>query len=180
MAALYAEDVEQYTGGRLTASDDRTEQMLAAALAAARRWCGWHVSPVLDEQQITLDGPGGPELVLPTLHLVELVSLTEDDQAVDISELQVSTTGRIRKKSGEFWTSAYGGIVATITHGWDDVPDWDAAVLSAVDAASLGIGQGTLTRKKVDDVEYQWASSAAMAEVLPVHQLSRFRLEYRP
>jgi hypothetical protein len=159
MPELTTADVEAYTDGRLAAGEPETERMLAAALAAARRYCGWHVCPVLEDQVITMDGPGSPLLVLPTLQLVKLTGIAEQGVDVDLTYVQVSARGLARKLSGFpaqpldsdwwnwaeiihpswpylrhdielYWTGGYSTLQVTMTHGYDDAPDWQAAVLS--------------------------------------------------
>jgi hypothetical protein len=39
--------VEAFTEGRLNRDDAETQRQLDAALAAARGYCGWHVTPVV-------------------------------------------------------------------------------------------------------------------------------------
>lgn len=124
-----------YTRGRLDADADETERVLAAALAEVRRWCGWHVSPAVGSE-ITLDGPGGPLLRLPTKLVVELTGIVEDGADIDLDTVQLSRTGLVRKNSGANWTTALGGIVVTMTHGFDEAPDFEAAVLSVADRRS--------------------------------------------
>lgn len=126
-------DVENYTQGRLHRDDPETVRVLAAALGAARRYCGWHVTPVLPSVPVTIDGPGSPLLVLPTLRLVAITALAEDDTTIDLSTVTWSSRGLVRKKTRGCWTCEYGGITATITHGFDDAEAWQSAVLSLID-----------------------------------------------
>ena len=86
MAELDASDVESFTNGRLS-DDDATARLLASALAAARRYCGWHVSPVREGDEIEVDGPGGRVLSLPTLNLAEVSELSEVGVSVDVGSL---------------------------------------------------------------------------------------------
>jgi len=129
--------VEQYTQGRLLNDDPETERALAAALACVRRYCGWHVTPSRTET-ITVNGPNSPLLALPTLYLTALTAVTEDDVVLDTADLRWSVNGLIRKKTGAYWSSYYRSIVVTMTHGYDTAPDFDNAVLSALDRASFG------------------------------------------
>jgi hypothetical protein len=177
MAELRASDVEEYTNGRL-ADDENTELMLSAALLAARRAVGWHVSPVWTDQEITLDGPDSRILWLPARKVVDLVSVVEDDVELDVTKLSLSAGGgpyqtrllALRKKSGGFWTANYGGIVVTMDYGYteDEAADWRRAVLAMVDQIGMsvaGFSEANLARKTVDDVTYQWANPyTAMAE----------------
>lgn len=130
--ALDVEAVEAFTQGRLDAGDPETERQLDAALAAARRYCGWHVTPVLTDQVITLDGTGITYLVLPTLALGAVSGVNEDGTEIDVADLQVSPRGLIRKKSGQPWTSSLGSVTVTATHGYASAPDFEAAILGAI------------------------------------------------
>lgn len=134
-------DVENYTQGRLHADDPETVRTLAAALGAARRYCGWSVTPAASAV-LTVDGPGSALLVLPTLRLIAVTSLTEDGAAVALEDISFSARGLVRKRNHGCWTGEYGGIVATVTHGFDEAWDWQAAVLSAADRGGFDAGGG--------------------------------------
>jgi hypothetical protein len=108
---------------------------LAAAIAAAQRYCGWHVTPSR-EDTFVLDGQGRGLLMLPTMHMTGLTSLTVDGVAVDLSTVSWAARGVIVRNQP--FNYKLGGITAVITHGYDDVPDWELAVLSAVDRGSFG------------------------------------------
>lgn len=112
----------------------------SVALAAARRFCGWHVTPVFDDDEVTLDGTGSPLLVLPTLRLVEVTGIVENGITIDVDDVHVSARGLVRKKSGARWSGLYGSIVVTMTHGFDEemAADFDAAVASFADRRAGG------------------------------------------
>src|ERR1700733_2175357 len=105
MAELVASDVELYTRGRLPASDVETTRILNRALAAARRYCEWHVTPLVTGDVVTLDGPGHRLLMLPTLQLQKLNSVTEtwwniqngvstpNPVVLDLNSIEVSSPG---------------------------------------------------------------------------------------
>lgn len=151
--AVTVDDVVAYTSGRLE-DDDNTEALLARALAAARRYCGWHVTPQREDKDVVVDGPGSGLLVLPTAHLVDLKTVAEDGVDVDVeTALKWSQSGLVRKTTGGWWTANYGGVVVTMIHGYDDgAGDFVTAVLEAVDQMSQLPGGSGL--KRVDDVEY--------------------------
>jgi hypothetical protein len=133
-----------------------------AALAAARRYCGWVVTPP-ETVTVIVDGPGGQVLSLPTLHLSEVVSVVEDGAALDVANLRVITgRGELVKKSG-CWARGLGVIQVKFTHGFDEAPDFDAAVEQAAQALSTAAtrSDSSLKRKKIDDVEYEWFESAS-------------------
>jgi hypothetical protein len=137
MAELTNPDVEQYTGGRLDRDDPETDKLRLRGLATARRFCGWHVTPQKVDDVVTLDGKGGVVLRLPTLRLVTLTEITEDGAAIAPADIYVSDRGMLTKKSGARWSEKFGAIVVKMTHGFDAASDFDAAVLSWVDRASL-------------------------------------------
>lgn len=176
MAELSGADVEEFTQGRLP-DDDDTALKLKAALIAARRAVGWHVSPVKTET-ITLDGPGSRILWLPARKVVALTSVEEDGVDLDVTRLSLSAGDgpyrsrplALRKKSGGFWTDQYGGVVIEMQYGYTEAEatDWRQAILQMVDQigmATAGFSEMNLSRKTVDDVTYQWANPyTAMAD----------------
>lgn len=111
------------------------------ALAAARRYCGWHVTPVTT-QTFTVDGPGGPLLILPTLNLTEVTEVIED--GAPVSDIDWSAAGMLRKRSGYSWTNRYRGIVATVMHGYESAEDFESVVKAMVDRLSIGAIQSTV------------------------------------
>ena len=97
-----------------------------AACAAVRSYCGWHVAPSITET-VTVDGAGGDFLLLPTLHLTALHSITSD--GVGVVDPEWSGAGMVR---GPGWSRRLRGVVANITHGYDECPAEVLAVLSVM------------------------------------------------
>lgn len=150
------------------------------ALFAARNYCGWHVAPE-DVSTAVLDGPGGAVLALPTLHLVALQSVTEDGTQIDVSTLQWSKTGLVRKKSGLPWTSALSGITVQMVHGYDEADDFDRAVAMIASSLTSTIrDDAAMTSKKVADVEYQWAVTLTGGVGPAAHLLDKYKLPGLP
>lgn len=178
---LSSTDVELYTSGRLGRDDDETLRLLSSGLAAARRFCGWHVAAVRADDQVTIDGPGSPLLVLPTLRLIELVGVTECGAALDVAnDLFVSARGLVRKRSGARWSGDYGAVVVTMTHGFDAADDFNAAVLSWVDRQSLAPTGGR--PRVVGPFQYEAETMAAGSAFSVVERslLEQYRLESAP
>lgn len=168
---LLPDDVESYTGGRLSADSDETQRALNAALARARRFCGWHVSPVKTET-IILDRPSSSSLlILPTLKIVTVNSITVDGNAVDLANVRTSSEapGVLSTKDGftpwggwHFWDSGLGRVSVNVSHGYtaEEAADFRDAVLQLIDISTLAIGtggSGPLEEKQVDDVTYRWS-----------------------
>lgn len=172
MPDLTVDDVEKFTRGRLSANDDVVQDILDAALVRARNYVGWHVSPVVTGGVLTLDGPSGVELWMPTRNIVAVGSVVENGVTLDPGAYVVPADNRqviIRKTA--CWTREYAGIVVTLDHGFTEAQaaDWRRAILLMVDRMSREQQSGErsdedLIRKRVHDVEYQWVDWGAAAD----------------
>lgn len=134
---LNAVAVESFTRGRLDRDDEETQRQLDAALAAARRYCGWHVTPVLVDDEVTLDGPDSQLLILPTLKMTELTEVDEDGEELNLADLNWSARGLIAKRSGYWWTPMFGAITVIFSHGYADAPDFESVILSSIERGAF-------------------------------------------
>lgn len=172
---LSIDDVVQFTGGRL-ADTDETQRLLDTALVHARRYCGWHVSPVV-ESVMVMDGSGGTELFPPTRKIVELTEVINDGVALEVGGsgsgaatpvvvVPAAAPWKLVLTTGT-WSTEYSGIELTLTHGYTEIEaqDWRQAVLSMVDqmGSSSGRSDSDLIGKQVDDVIYRWSPLAQEA-----------------
>ncbi|WP_349318993.1 hypothetical protein [Mycolicibacterium canariasense] len=172
MSELTTADVETFTRGRLSAADPVVQDILDAALVRARNYTGWQVSPMIVDDTITLDGPGGRELFLPTRKIVSVASIAESGVSVDADDYVVSADiPRMVYRQNGCWTREYCGLAITYTHGFSEAEaaDWRRAILQMVDRMSREQQAGArsdddLKRKKVDDVEYEWVDWGAAAD----------------
>ncbi len=166
MAELTLEDARRFNARLEDVDDDALQDMLDAALAAARRFCGWFVTPVQTDVELTVDGPGGRVLSLPTRNLIAISELTEAGVALDVTKLDPSRrTGTVEKHPYGWWTCRNGAIVVKMTHGFTEVEaaDWRRGILRLVDIMSLepvSVGaereSPEMKRKRIDDVDYEW------------------------
>lgn len=170
--------VEAFTEGRLNRDDAETLRQLDAALAAARGYCGWHVTPVLTATPVTLDGPGGVLLALPTKALSGIVELAEDGVELDVDTLEWSLLGLVRKPYGQLWTTRFSGVTATITHGYASAPDFESAVLSAIERGAFAAGGGA--PRVIGPFQYDTATSAGLFTEAERFALDRYSLERMP
>lgn len=131
------------------------EMRLAEASSAIRQMCEWHIWPVLTET-LTVDGSGSELLALPTLRLVTVTAIAENSQVLDVSTLEISGTGMIRRGNCRSWTSRFSGITTTIEHGHDEVPDWLRGVVCSVVGRVLDVPAG---------VTYEQSGSEAVSYV---------------
>ena len=147
-----------------------------AACEAVRSRCGWHIAPSVTET-VTVDGSGGSVQFLPTLHLTALASITNAGSTV--SDPEWSESGMVR---GACWTSKFRGVVADITHGYDECPPEVLAVvrnLAESGAVMAGARQITSGPHSVTLTEAAQAGASAMS---PAHLavLDRYRIPIRP
>lgn len=184
MAELDPNDLPASTRARLSAAGVDAQGEIDAALAASRRWCGWHVSPVRVDDVLDVDGVDGYTnvLSLPTMNLLSVSSVTELGVSLDVSGLDRSRRkGTLTKQSG-CWSRRDGSIVATVTHGLTEVEaaDWRRAVVSMVTARSFESKSKRdgpdMKRKKIDDVEYEWFEALIDTDAELQGRFSQFRI----
>lgn len=188
MPELALDDVRKFSERLADFDDEPLQEMLDAALAAARRYCGWPVTPVVIDDELTVDGPGGRVLSLPTLNLITVTTVTEEGVALDVTKLDVSRRkGTVQKRHfyhGGRWSHRNGSITVKITHGFTEAEaaDWRRAVLRLVDLMSLEptlVGAERLpdmSRKRVDDVEYFWFQSLLTTNERLAAMFSQYRI----
>lgn len=149
-----------------------TPQMLgklAAVASAVRRRCGWHIGPVVD-QTFTVDGRGAGWLVLPTLRMVDLLALTVDGAAQDVTGVEWSHRGMIR---GIVSARRYRGVQVTIRHGFDDYDDLVQLVGNIAQRAQQ-LPDGNVAARTVGSVSYTYREPGLFAGEL--EQLEPYRL----
>lgn len=181
MAELAPDDLPAAVRARFE-DDAAAQAAIDSALAAARRYCGWHVSPVRTNEVLAeIDGPGGRVLSLPTLNLISVASITELGAALDVTKLDRSRRKGTLTKHFGWWTCRDGAITATITHGLTEAEaaDWRAAIVAVVDERSDPNAlreDGDMKVKKVDDVQYEWFSTLVSVDQELAGKLSQFRI----
>lgn len=179
---------DQYAALTNTDVDPDIQPMLDAASSLIRRYCGWHVSPIVTEDVI-VDGRGGYVQTLPTLHLVELLTLDETSCTGTLTsyvgdEIEWSTSGFLRKCS--LWTDRLRGIKASISHGFD--PD-DCGYLATLCASIVARASASPYGEKAQtvgsvSVQYSTATDGSSGGVAlsesQMAQLDSLRLFGRP
>lgn len=91
----------------------------AAAVAAVRAFCGWHIAPSVTDT-ITLDGGWSSVLILPSLHVTAIGAVVND--GTTIADPDWSPAGMVRRSDCGVWSGKYQGVSVTFTHGYDDLP----------------------------------------------------------
>lgn len=142
------------TKGKVSADDPRLPQLIEGASTAIRRYCGWHVTPVVEET-ITLDGAGGSLLLLPTLNVEDITSVTVNGTALDVAELEWSQKGMVRRNC---WPHKFRSIVVTYRHGFETAPDlMQIAQQVVANAISSPLGA---TSEQAGALSVSWATTA--------------------
>lgn len=181
MAELVAADYAAFVAANAE-DDEALQSVIDSVLVAARRYCGWHVSPVIDADEVTLNGPGGYRLFLKTKKLGAVASVVEDGVELVVGTdvvVDPETPGMLVRKWGS-WSRNFASIVVTFSHGYteEEAADWRRAILR-VTRLWLQTSQrdtADLKRKKVDDVEYEWFESVVSTSAELAAAFSQFRL----
>lgn len=143
---------------------------LAQAQALVRGYCGWHIAGYR-EDTVTLPGTGGRLLVLPTLHLVEVISIEHDDTPVESASFTASDAGVLTHTG--YWGT--GQITVTFVHGYQYAPPEVTAVVQAV--AQRGIDNpGALVRKTRGPFTDQYRDDAPGLMIHEQGALGRYKI----
>lgn len=113
-----------------------TDGQLDVAVAVVRSYCRWHIAGPRTEM-LTLDGRGGTLLQLPTLHLVEVASVTVD--GIEITDVDWSTNGTLERRA--CWPVKRRSIEVEVTHGHERCPEDVAGVIASI-AQKLPLSTG--------------------------------------
>lgn len=140
------------------------EESWYAAVAAVRSYCGWHIAPEVTET-VTIDGSGSSLQILPTMRLVDLVSITNDGTAVDSPEW--SHDGFVRRSC---WTRKLRGVVAEMTHGYEVWPDELESVTVELVAGAARAGVKAVTSGS-HQVSFETTLSSSQLGVLDRYRL---------
>lgn len=129
---------------------------LKAASQHIRNYCGWHVYPVLT-QTLTVRGSGARDLFLPTLRLLEVVECAENGVDLDPDDLTTGAdfAGFVEHPTG-YWTTSRRGVVITIRHGFDYVPEL-AQLCRDVAARNAETPGGQVIQKGMGDRQIGYA-----------------------
>lgn len=154
-----------------------------AAVARIRRYCGWHVTPTTTEA-LTLDGPGGRLLVLPTLRILDVSDVVNDGAVVDPSDYRRSARAGALELVTGCWTRNLSGVSLSLTHGMDEATE-ELAQLALHMAARAATSPTGRIREQVgqrQDAPTLVGTNAAGGVVLMEHEkasLDAYRITVR-
>lgn len=151
---LSAAEFSVGTGGKVAATDTRVPPLIAGATAAIRRYCGWHIAG-LAEQEFTGDCDGSGLIVVPSMRVVSLVSLTVHGVELDVDDVEWSHNGEIQVPS---CAPGFRAVTVTVEHGFESAPDVKQIIQQVV-AVAISSPFGA-TREQAGQVAMQWATTA--------------------
>ena len=139
-----------------------------AAERTVRDWCGWHIAPAVTET-LTLNGPGGQVLLLPSLRVTAITSIIEDGVTLDASAYEWSTAGVV-KRIGGAWSTKLRTLQVNLTHGYDDCPENVYKEIGRLAAASPGMPVG-IRQAQVGQVSVTYGVPGIDPSILAPYQV---------
>lgn len=110
------------------------QTLIDQATALVRSYCGWHVSPVVADDVVTLMGSGRPSILLPSLHVTDVTAVVEDGTALELTDFVWDESGIIGRLTVP-WTTPDKTITVTFTHGYASAPDFEAVIMAVASRA---------------------------------------------
>lgn len=141
----------------------------AAAEDAVRRYCGWHVAPVVERTVIVRVMDSARALLLPTGHLVELLAVRVGGVDVDVSTLEWSPDGIVTG------TTFHGVVTVKIRDGYEESAHL-AGLIEAIGSRAKAAPDGA-TRTTVGQVSITRGSLDGVAPGIPLMASERAALE---
>lgn len=155
-ADLVSEDeFDSFTGGRW-AGDPRVPDAIAAASAAVRAACGWHVCPSLP-CRATIDADGRRSLWLPAMMVTGVTSIAYSDGTVP-GRVEWSRIGQVTASPRP--PAGLRSVEVEYEAGFSAVPADVRAVVCGLVVRSVALDYG-VTSETVGGVSYGYAAAAA-------------------
>lgn len=144
----------EMTGGKWD-SDPRAESAVAAASAAVRSACQWHVSPSLPCRAL-VDGEGTRSIWLPTTHLEGVSSIEVLGDAV--TDYQWSRIGQVIPATRV--PCLLQAAVVDYVAGFDEPPGDVAAIVAGAAVRAIALSFG-VTSESAGGVSVSYSSAVA-------------------
>ncbi len=144
----------QITGNRY-ADDERVCSAIAAASAAIRAYCGWHVAPIVSCEYVT-DGERG-DIWLPCGGLRSVESVEFDGASQTVSGF--NRLGRVRTASPQ--PCGLGNVSVSYTAGFDVAAAPDLAdVIAQRVVAAVALGSYGIASESAGGVSISYSGTA--------------------
>lgn len=170
--------VDDYAAITGNAADSSTESSLAAASAAIRNICGWHVAPSLRcSGDFTAEG----RVVRVPARLITSIYDVEDDGTPMLEgDFEAHQNGLIRRTCFAAWSKKWQGVHVEYQAGFDlsacpDICDVIARIVDSVSAIPLGVASETAGNVSIS---YSAAASGVAAQAAHAYEalLSQYKL----
>ncbi|MEE6280151.1 hypothetical protein [Georgenia sp. MJ170] len=149
-----------WSKGRLPVDDPRVALLLAGASAGVRRWCGWHIAPVLEQTLVVDDARGAMRVLLDTMRLRDVLEVDNAGQMIGPDRLDWSASGALELRHGGRFTDRLGRLRVRVQHGFHPHEAGDAAQV-VLQAAALALSSPMgATREQAGQVAVSWATTA--------------------
>ena len=153
-----AKQMAERTDGVIAEDHPFLDYALDVATRMIRDHCGWVVGPVTTDT-LHLDGPGSRLLVLPTLRIVEVTAVRQDDVPLDMATVRVSRGSGMLRTSSPL-SDEFGAIEVDLRHGYDVVPEPIVDLTLQMAARALGSPLGVVREQSLV-ANITWSTTAA-------------------
>lgn len=152
---------------------DGEPDYLAAASAAVRAYCGWHVAPVLSES-IQVNGTGTNVLYLPSLKVQNVASVYIRGENV-ADAIEWAEEGLLRFRGGVF-PRIFRGVHVFYTHGFtlEDVPNVAEITRQVAERAHASANvPGNISSQSVNGASVQYLSAGGALLGVPLLNIEK-------
>jgi len=158
-----------------------SDAQVDGAVAALRRYLGWHVAPEREETFVLDTLPMDDVLRLPTRKLVSVVEIRrgDDDSVYPVSTYQVSFLRSRIRRLGTYWPYGYGAVEVDVTHGFESCPLELLAPLGQVIVATRR-DRSIKSVQVVDSATTYGLAAALFESLLDESVLGSYRVENVP
>ena len=172
------EDLFALIGGTADPTDVRALLALEGASGVVRKFTG-QTFDLVEDDDVTLDGRGTYDLVLPQLPVLSITTietLDAEDVATDVTTYRYNAAGVVHRLDA-VWPIGFGNIVVTYDHGYilpgetgvtlpDDIRSTTAQIAARL--YSLSSAGGTVTSETIGSYSYTAdAAESASSSTVP-------------
>lgn len=118
VAFASAQQMAARSNGAIPADRPYLDTALKAASRRIRNYCGWHIYPSLEVENLNVRTFEGHHLWLPTTYLTSLDGISNNGvPVVDLDVIDWSADGRV-----DFYSWSRPSLIS-FTHGYEEVPE---------------------------------------------------------
>jgi len=145
-------------------------EAVEAAADDVRTLCGWHIAPSVEEV-LTVDGPGGRVLILPTLWVTAITAIVDDGVTLPATNAYTwGVSGVVRRIDGGFWSTKQRAIAVSLSHGYPACPPAVRREVARVAAAPAG-GPVALTSGQLGQLQVSYGAPSIDVPAIASYRL---------